>query len=140
MRGIDSRSVRLLLSLGVVLGVAATWTTAAWTDTVPVSGTTVSTATLAPPTAMSVNQSCVSDPAPVRRTGAGGVSFTSGTEATTMTIAKPSSAVAGDVLIAGIGWAGNWSGSTPTAPSGWALVRATGDNASGHFVYSHVVD
>src|SRR3954452_13756152 len=117
MPRLGARSVGLVLSLGTAFGINAIGTTAAWTDSADVSGSAISTAVLAAPTAMTVNQTCVPDPAPVRRSGAGGVAFTSGTESTTMSIAKPSSTAAGDVLIAGINWVGNWSSSTPAAPS-----------------------
>ncbi len=40
----DSRSLRLLLSLGVILGAGATATAAAWTNPAAVSGTTIATA------------------------------------------------------------------------------------------------
>ncbi|MDX6325890.1 MAG: hypothetical protein QOK15_2244 [Nocardioidaceae bacterium] len=45
-RRADSRSLRLLLSLGMVVGVGATGTFAAWTDSVTVSGTSISTGTI----------------------------------------------------------------------------------------------
>jgi ABC-type dipeptide/oligopeptide/nickel transport system permease component len=41
----NSRQFRLALSLGIVLGIGATATTAAWIDNVSVTGTTVGTVT-----------------------------------------------------------------------------------------------
>jgi predicted ribosomally synthesized peptide with SipW-like signal peptide len=46
MRRADSRSLRLVLSLGMVVGVGATGTFAAWTDSVTVTGTSISTGTI----------------------------------------------------------------------------------------------
>jgi predicted ribosomally synthesized peptide with SipW-like signal peptide len=46
LRRADSRSLRLVLSLGMVVGVGATGTFAAWTDSVTVSGTSISTGTI----------------------------------------------------------------------------------------------
>jgi predicted ribosomally synthesized peptide with SipW-like signal peptide len=43
---LDSRALRALLSLGVVVGVGATGTYAYWTDSVQVTGTTISTGTI----------------------------------------------------------------------------------------------
>jgi predicted ribosomally synthesized peptide with SipW-like signal peptide len=45
-RRADSRSLRILLSLGMVVGVGATGTFAAWTDSVTVSGTSITTGTI----------------------------------------------------------------------------------------------
>ena len=42
----DSRAVRALLSLGMVVGIGTTGTYAYWTDTVAVTGTTISTGTI----------------------------------------------------------------------------------------------
>jgi predicted ribosomally synthesized peptide with SipW-like signal peptide len=42
----DGRAIRALLSLGVVVGVGATGTYAYWTDTVQVSGTTITAGTI----------------------------------------------------------------------------------------------
>ena len=42
----DSRTLRLLLSLGMVVGLGASGTYAYWTDTVEVTGTTISTGTI----------------------------------------------------------------------------------------------
>lgn len=42
----DSRALRSLLSLGMVVGLGATGTYAYWTDTVSVTGTTISTGTI----------------------------------------------------------------------------------------------
>lgn len=45
-RRADSRSLRIQLSLGMVVGVGATGTFAAWTDSATVSGTSISTGTI----------------------------------------------------------------------------------------------
>jgi predicted ribosomally synthesized peptide with SipW-like signal peptide len=45
-RRLDSRLVRGVLSLGLVLGVGATGTYALWTDAVPITGTTISSGTI----------------------------------------------------------------------------------------------
>jgi predicted ribosomally synthesized peptide with SipW-like signal peptide len=46
LRRMDSRSLRILLSLGMVVGLGATGTFAAWTDSVAVTGTTIQTGTI----------------------------------------------------------------------------------------------
>ncbi len=46
LRRLDGRSLRILLSLGVVVGIGATGTFAAWTDSVAITGTTISTGTI----------------------------------------------------------------------------------------------
>jgi hypothetical protein len=56
-----------------------------------------------------------------------------------MVISKPSSAVAGDVLIAGIAWFGNHSSFSPTPPAGWTLIRSDTDTPFGQFTYYKVV-
>ncbi len=45
-RRLDRRSLRILLSLGMVVGIGATGTFAAWTDSVAITGTTISTGTI----------------------------------------------------------------------------------------------
>ena len=45
-RRIDSRSLRILLSLGIVVGLGATGTFAAWTDSVQITGTTITSGTI----------------------------------------------------------------------------------------------
>lgn len=45
-RRADSRSLRILLSLGMVVGVGATGTFAAWTDSVTVTGTSITAGTI----------------------------------------------------------------------------------------------
>lgn len=119
-----------------IVGTGATPTLAAWSDTVSVSTTTLSTATLAPPTSLTVSQSCVADPTPVLRSG--GTSFTSGNTSGTLTLTKPAGVVAGDVMVAGITWFGNHSSTSPTPPSGWTLIRRDGDNTIGQFSYYRV--
>ena len=146
---LNGESLRRVLTLGLVagltvLGLESTGTLAAWTDSVPLSGTSISTGSLAAPTSLSVTQECRADPTPVRRPGAGGFSTTVNAGATNnaITIAKPSAAVTGDVLLAAITWSGNHQVTqTPdlTAPPGWTLVRRDGDNALGQFVYTRVV-
>jgi predicted ribosomally synthesized peptide with SipW-like signal peptide len=46
LRRVDNRSLRILLSLGVVVGVGATGTFAAWTDTASVQGTSITAGTI----------------------------------------------------------------------------------------------
>ena len=143
-----TETVRRVLTLGLVfgitvLGLESTGTLAAWTDSVPVSGTSISTASLAAPTNVAVTQACVADPTPVRRPGAGGVSTntTAGAATSSITIARPADAVAGDVLVAAITWVGNHAPGfpQPTAPSGWTLAIGKGDNALGQYLYTRVV-
>src|SRR3712207_6211859 len=92
---IDVTSVRWVLALGIgVVGFGATGTLAAWTDLTTVSGTTVATGTLAPPTGLGVSQSCVADPTPTLRSP-NGTSFTSGTASGSLAITAPSAAATG---------------------------------------------
>lgn len=114
------------------LGHSATSTLAAWNDTVTVSGSTLSTGSLAAPTSLSVSQTCVADPTPVLRSG--GTSVASSASGS-LTIAKPSGVAAGDLMVAGITWFGNHNSFSPTPPSGWTLIRRDGDNAIGQFSY-----
>lgn len=114
-------------------------TQAAWTDPVSVSGTAISTGTLAAPTNVAVSQSCNADPTPVRRTGAAGTTTTFGATSGSITIARPTGATAGDVLVAGILASGNYSFASLTAPSGWTLQRRDASNQGGQFVYTHLV-
>ena len=132
---IDTVVLRLILSLGVVLGVGTVGTFAYWLDAAPVSGTTIATDMLAPPTSISVSQTCVVQPTPMQRDGV--VTGTSGTGGLTLT--KPSGAVTGDVLLASVGGTGNYSSVYPTAPPGWTLVRRDGVNQGGQFTYTRVV-
>ena len=131
-------AARQVLGLGVVfgmvtLGLAATGTQAAWVDASTVTGTTVATGTLAPPTGVSVSQTCVPDPSPVRQSGT--TLTTNASNSGSVTIARPAGAVAGDLLLAAVTWTGDWTTATPSAPGGWTLIRATGDNALGQFLY-----
>ena len=140
----DRGLVRLLLALGLAVGLTAlaqpsNGTLASWSDTAPVSGTTISTGVLAAPTTVAVTQTCVADPAPVRRSGAGGTSIATGASSGSLTINKPASAQTGDVLLAAVTAAGNHTTYTPTAPAGWSLVRRDGVNQMGQFVYTRVV-
>ena len=137
-------ALRLILSLGIVVVLVAwgqpdTRTLAAWTDSVQVSGATLKTAALAPPTSVAVTQACVADPAPVRRSGAGGTSFATGGGSGSLVIPKPSGAVTGDLLVAGITWGGNYLSTFLGPPAGWTLVRKDADNALGQFVYTRFV-
>lgn len=137
-RGRVVTAVTLTGSMALASVLVAAPALANWADSVTVTGNAMSTDTLARPTTLAVSQSCVPDPTPVRRSGAGGTSFTSGTTSGTLTIARPTSAVSGDVLIAGIGWVGNHLSTSPTAPAGWTLIRRDGDNALGQFSYYRV--
>jgi hypothetical protein len=56
-----------------------------------------------------------------------------------VTIARPSGASAGDLLLAGVTWSGDWTSGTPVAPTGWTLVRSTGDTFLGQFAYYRVM-
>ena len=137
------QTARVIAVLLAVLLLLTGWVARA--SAAPFSGTTqngvnnLRADTLAAPTSMAVTQQCVADPTPVRRPGAGGSSFTSGNTSGNLTIARPSDAVAGDVLVAGMTWEGDHNTFTPSAPSGWTLVRRNGDNAVGQFVYSRVL-
>jgi hypothetical protein len=114
---------------------STTPTLAAWGDSVTVSGTTIGTATLAAPTSLTVSQSCVPDPTPVLRSG--GTSLATSASGS-LTLAKPSGVVAGDVMVAGITWFGNHGSFSPTPPTGWTLIRRDGDNTIGEFSYYRV--
>ena len=131
-------SLALLVALVVVV-FGSTRTLAAFVDTTTVSGTALSTGVLAAPTALAVSQTCVADPSPVRRPGAGGTSITTGATSGSLTIAKPSGAVAGDVLLAAVTAAGNHTTHNITPPAGWTFVRKDGVNQMGQFVYTRVV-
>ncbi len=136
---VRSRASWLVLVAAVALapaalGATATPTLAAWTDEASVSGATLGAGTLAAPTGLSVSQTCVEDPTPVRRTGT-----TTGTGTGSVTINKPATAVAGDVLIAGIVWNGDHNTFQPTAPAGWTLITGAGNNNIGGFSYYRVV-
>ena len=134
---------RPLTSLGLALGVASlafgsTPTLAAFTDAATVSGAQISTDVLAPPTSVSVTQTCVVQPTPALRSP-NGSSMTTGASSGTITIAKPSGAVAGDVLLAAIYSFANYSTSSPSPPAGWTPVLTTSSNQGGQFVYTRVV-
>jgi hypothetical protein len=130
--------LRLALGLTVVLGINALPTTAAWTDTATITGTTVTAATLAAPTNVAVSQACVADPLPVLRATNG---VTSGTGNGTITLSLPAGALAGDVLVAAIAADGDYTSRTPTPPPSleWNLELATRSSSSGTFVYTHLM-
>jgi hypothetical protein len=81
----------------------------------------------------------VTEATPVRRPGAGGTSITTGTTSGSLTIAKPTSAAAGDVLLATMLGGGNYTGISLNAPAGWNAVRLDASNQGGTFDYTHVV-
>ena len=136
------QTARVIAVLLAVLLLLTGWVARA--SAAPFSGTTqngvnnVRADTLAAPTSLAVAQQCVADPTPVRRPGAGGFSFTSGNTSGSLTIARPTDAVAGDVLLAGMTWENEHTTANPVAPSGWTLVQRNGDNALGQFVYFRV--
>ena len=135
------RVSRVLTCLLAVLGVLLGWPLAA---VAAFSGTyshklSASADVLAAPTSLAVTQACVADPVPVRRSGSGGFTFVSGTASGSLTISRPTGAAAGDVLVAGITWFGDHATYSPTAPSGWTVIRANGDNTIGQFTYYRVV-